>query len=71
MVVDIRGRGGLEDEDVLVTDRLVDLDRRLERQELGDMAWGELNAKSVVRSLRWSSKSGWSLGREVSRSRRR
>jgi hypothetical protein len=47
VVVDIRGRGRLEDEDVLVTDRLVDLDRGLKREELGDMAGGKLDTEAV------------------------
>lgn len=46
MVVDRRRAGTLDDEHVLISHRAVDLHRRLEREELGDVAWREGDAEA-------------------------
>lgn len=52
VVVDRRRAGTLDDEDVLISHRAVDLHRRLEREELGDVAWreGDTEAEGAARS---------------------
>ena len=47
MIIDTRRTRALQDKDILITDRRVDLDRGLEREKLGDMARCELDTQSV------------------------
>ena len=47
MVVDVGRAWGLEDEHILVSDRRVDLDARLEREEFRDVTRGERDTQTV------------------------
>jgi hypothetical protein len=51
VVIDTRRAGTLQDKDVFVSHRAVNLDRGLEREKLGDMARRELDAESALFSF--------------------
>lgn len=51
MIIDTRRAGTLQDKDVFISHRAVDLDRGLEREKLGDMARRELDAESALFSF--------------------
>jgi hypothetical protein len=73
MVIDGGGRGGLEDEDVFISDGRVDLNAGLKREELGDMAGckgdtetvGGMSARSHVQEEKQRSKGSSASGAQT------
>ena len=57
MVVDVGRTGRLDDENVIVTDRRVDLNAGLEGEELGDPAGSESNAETgLEKDMEWKAR---------------